>query len=131
MATWEQLRSYINSHYHVFYVTQFGQLAMSFDLGNGRSQKVLVYQSIDGTNGKEWAKIESAVGHIDEVDLGRLFEAIRYQVVGGLAKNDDYVTVRHSIPLADMSVDEFEEPLAAVVETADHLEQLTSPVDRN
>lgn len=131
MATWPQLREYINNRYHVFYVTKYGQLAMSFDLGGGRSQKVLVYQATDETNGKEWAKIESAVGEIDEVDLPRLLEVMRYQVVGGLAKNDDYVTVRHSVPLADMSVEEFEEPLAAVVTTADHLERIGSPYDRN
>ena len=130
MASWNDLTRYIGDRYTIANVTQYGQLILQFDLPGGRHQSVLISRSIDGTNGKEWAKIESAVGAIDEVDLLELFELIRVQVVGGLAKNDDVVTVRHSILLEDMSEEEFEEPLAAVLETADHLESRVSRVDR-
>lgn len=130
MATWNDLRQYVETRYHVGYVTEYGQLCLRFDLPNGRRQSVMVSPSVDGSNGDEWAKIESVIARVDEVDLHALLELIRYQLVGGLAKNDDFVTVRHSIPLADMSVDEFEGPLGAVLETADYLEQSTMRVDR-
>ncbi|MCD2187869.1 hypothetical protein [Actinomycetospora soli] len=130
MATWDQLRAYVHGNYTVSGVTQHGQLILRFDLPNGRSQSVLISRAVDGTNGREWAKVESVVGEMTAVDLPALFELIRYQVVGALAKNDDYVTVRHSILLEDMSPDEFEEPLAAVLETADYLESRVSGQDR-
>ncbi len=130
MASWSDLTGYIADQYKIANVTEHGQLILQFDLPGGRHQSVLISRGVDGTNGKEWAKIESAVGAIDEVDLPELFELIRFQVVGGLAKNDDIITVRHSVLLEDMNTDEFEEPLAAVLETADYLESRVSRVDR-
>jgi hypothetical protein len=130
MATWTDLTVYVADRYQIATVTEYGQLILQFDLPNGRHQSVLISRSVDGTNGREWAKIESAVGEINQVDLPQLFELIRFQVVGGLAKNDNAVTVRHSVLLEDMSLEEFEEPLAAVVETADYLESRMSRVDR-
>ena len=130
MATWNDLRQHVQTRYHVGYVTEHGQLCLRFDLPHGRRQTVMVSPAIDGSNGDEWAKIESTIARVDEVDLHALLELIRFQLVGGLAKNDDFVTVRHSIPLADMSVEEFESPLAAVLETADYLELSITGVDR-
>lgn len=130
MATWQQLQGYIRERYDVTVIPETGAVFGKFDLGDGRTQSVLVAQAIDGSNGEEWAKIESIVGRADQVNLSALLELIRFQLVGGLAKNDDYVTVRHSIPLGSMSADEFEGPLAAVLETADYLERSVGPVDR-
>ena len=43
-------------------------------------------------------------------------------VVGGLAQTGDFVVFRHSIPLSNMDINEFERPLRLVTKTADVFE---------
>ena len=42
----------------------------------------------------------------------------------------DLVTFRHSLPLANLNINEFESPLALVTTTADRLEQAFTGGDR-
>ena len=44
-------------------------------------------------------------------------------VCGGIAAMGDLVTVRHSVPLLNLDINEFERPLGLVTGTADRLEQ--------
>lgn len=126
MATWSDLRGYIANKYKIMEDIGRG-LALGFELEDGRTQTVFVtnYNLLSGR--EEWALIESPVGKLGQVDLGRAVQLIGDKVVGGIALATDFadplVTVRHAVPLANLDVNEFEAPFGIVMRTADELEK--------
>jgi hypothetical protein len=130
MATWSDLKTYIHNRYKVANETD-DMLRLIFETGNLREQVVLVRRVVLPANGTEWVHIESAIGEIDKLDLVALLRKVGNTVVGGLATaGDSIVTFRHSVPLADLSIAEFEQPLHLVIGTADLLEQQFTGGDR-
>jgi hypothetical protein len=129
MATWEEVRGFINGKYKVNEDIGRG-LALRFELNGGRSQMVLItcYDMFDGR--EEWILIESPFGALGEVDLARAVQLVGDKVVGGLAVTTDLgepqVTVRHAVPLMNLDANELEAPLMLVTVTADELEHALS-----
>ena len=123
MATWKGLRSYINSNYTVA-EDQPELLILGFDMGDGRSQKVVVRKLMLGDD--EWAEIASPVCPVGSVDPLEALRSNGQVVLGGLALADwdeDLIVFRHSIPIKTLDVDEFEVPFRSVIALADRLEQ--------
>jgi hypothetical protein len=129
MASWSALVNYVHSHYKVT-DEQPGMMKLVFEVGDLRSQLVFLWRTPLRDGAEEWVQIESPFGEIDSVDLRAATLAMSKLVCGGIAAVGDLATVRHSVPLENMDINEFERPLALVLSTADNLErQLTGGDD--
>jgi hypothetical protein len=113
MATWSALTEYVRSHYKIS-EEKPGSLKLVFDLGNLRSQVVFLWRMTLNDGTEDWVQIESPFGRLDS--MGET-------VCGGIAALGEFVTVRHSVPLLNLDINEFERPLVLVTGTADRLEQ--------
>ncbi len=62
-------------------------------------------------------------GTLDSVDLRGAIDSMGKTVCGGIAALGEYATVRHSVALLSLDINEFERPLSLVTGTADRLER--------
>jgi hypothetical protein len=123
MATWEGLRSYIRSKYTVAN-DQFDLLILGFDMEGGRSQTVIVRKLKLGDD--EWAEIASPVCPVGSIDPLAALKTNGQVVVGSLAVADwdeNLIVFRHSLPIKDLDLAEFEVPFYIVTSHADRMEQ--------
>ncbi len=123
MATWQDLVSYINNNYKVADQSG-GMVKLIFEMDDLRSQVVLVSMATLAGGSEEWALVQSPFGKVGAVDLGAVLQYLSDVVCGGVARVGDLLTIRHAIPLADMSISEFERPLRLVMLTADTVEKM-------
>lgn len=129
MAAWTDLVAYIRSNYKIA-DEQPDMIKLLFEVGGLRSQVVLLWHLTLAGGNEEWVQIESAIGELGSVDLGRALQEIGQTVCGGLATLGNLVTFRHAVPLLNLNINEFERPLELVTTTADHLERLLTGGDR-
>lgn len=121
MANWSTLVNYVQSNYKI---ADQGpdMIKMIFETGDLRSQVVFLWrQTLSG--GEEWVQIESPFGELGSLDLTAALKAVGDTVCGGMALFGNLVTFRHSLPLENLNINEFESPLALVTSTADTLEK--------
>jgi hypothetical protein len=124
MASWNDLVEYVKRNYKVS-DEQPDMLKLLFETGNMRSQVVLLWH-MSLSNNEEWVQIESPFGELGSLDLAAALQAVGNTVCGGMALFGNLVTFRHSLPLDNLNINEFESPLALVTTTADQFEkQLT------
>ncbi len=130
MATWADLVGYVESNYQI--KDQNEQMMMlGFELGDGRSQNVMVYHASLMDGEEDWIVIESAVGTIDEVNLRAALKHVGDMVCGGLTMvTDTLVGLRHAVPLENLDINEFERPMALVTLSSDHLEEVLVGQDK-
>jgi hypothetical protein len=121
MASWGSLTEYVSRVYRVAEQHE-GMLKMIFDVGDLRSQIVFLWRESLFDGEEEWVQIESPFGNINQVDLAAAIRRAGEMVCGGVAVIDDTLTYRHSVPLDNMDVNEFERPLLLVTAGADRLE---------
>lgn len=130
MATWADLKAYIHNHYKIA-DERDDMIKLIFDMGGMRSQVVIVWHVQLSGNGEHWVQIESPFGELGSVDLNAALTAVGNTVCGGMAlAGGTLITFRHSVPLDDLSINEFEAPLALVTGTADRLEQALTGGDK-
>ncbi len=122
MATWSALTEYVRSNYKIS-DEKPGSLKLVFDVGNLRSQVVFLWRMTLNDGTEDWVQIESPFGKLDSVNLRGAIDAMGQTVCGGIASLGELVTVRHSVPLLNLDINEFERPLVLVTGTADRLEQ--------
>jgi hypothetical protein len=128
MATWESLRQYIHSRYQVI-DEQPGVLRMMFDLGNGRSQNVLVSGKAVGTY--EYMVIWTPVCNESQISARDALVRNANMAIGSLGLvPDGTIILRHSAPLKDLETDEFDIPLQAITQAGDMLERELAVADR-
>ena len=128
MATWEGLRSYIKSNY-VVGVEEPEIMGLDFSLDEGRSQKVVVRKLQLGTD--EWVEISTPVCQESEIPARDALLKNGQMVVGALAMMDDgMIYFRHSLPLKDLDIDEFEVPFHLAVSFGDQLEREIVGINR-
>lgn len=128
VTTWTDVINYIRTRYEVLEDTD-GWLRFRLDTNGGRTQQVAVHHVAEA-EGAEWVEISSPVGRADEIDLRRLLELAGGVVVGGAAVVDGVALLKHTVPLADLSVrEEFEHPLTVVVARADEFERELTRAD--
>ena len=79
----------------------------------------------------EWIQIATPFARIDEVDVVTVLAEVGHTtVVGGVVAMGEYLVLRHSLPLANLDINEFVDPLALVTSSAEVLEeQLTGRDD--
>ena len=128
MATWDGLRSYIKSNY-VVSAEEPGTLGLDFAFDDGRSQKVIVSKLMLGD--AEWVEIATPICQESELAPRDAMLRNGQMIVGGLAMDSDgMVYFRHSLPLKDLDLDEFEVPFHLAVGFGDQLEQEIVGVNR-
>jgi hypothetical protein len=73
---------------------------------------------------EDWVQIATPFARHEEVDLLEvLTEVGEAIVVGGLAVMGEHVVLRHSLPLINLDINEFTDPLELVAGAAELLEQ--------
>jgi hypothetical protein len=128
MATWTDVVGYVKQNYKVA-DEKPNMLKLVFETGNLRSQVVIVWHVTLDNGAEEWVQIESPFGEIGQVNLAHALQQIADTVCGGMALVGNLVTFRHSLPLQNLNINEFERPLALVTTTADNLERFLTGGD--
>lgn len=105
-------------------------IGMTFETDNLRSQIVFLWRVEFAGGMEEWVQIESPIAELESVNLDHALRAVGHTVCGGLAANEGYLTFRHSVPLLNLDINEFERPLTLVVSTADELERTPTGGDK-
>lgn len=129
MADWRSLTLYVRANYKVAEETD-RMMKLLFGVGGGRSQMVFLWHQTLIGGAEDWVQIESPIGKIEEVSLVPLMREVAETVCGGIGATGDFVTFRHSVPLMNLDMNEFERPLQLVVTTADRLEHRLVGGDR-
>jgi hypothetical protein len=129
VTTWTDVINYVRARYEVLEETD-GWLRFRLDTDGDRSQQVAVHHVSEG-DGAAWLEISSPVGWADDIDLRRLLELAGTSAVGGAAVVSGVALLKHTVPLADLSVrEEFERPLELHVASADAFEHELTRSDR-
>jgi hypothetical protein len=129
MTTWNDLVQYVRNNYRVA-EENGNMIKLVFETGSLRSQVVLIWHLTLDHGAEEWVQIESPFGEFGQVDLAAALQQIGNTVCGGMAMAGNLVTFRHSLPLENLNINEFESPLQLVTTTADNLEQAFTGGDR-
>lgn len=135
MATWEDLAAFIRAEYAVAEdvetETEYriiedsdDEIRVLVEYEDDRSQIVIICREVfDGR--EDWVQVVSVIGRAAEVDLQKLLTELgQCSVVCGAVIIGDHVVLRHSVPLLNLDINEFVDPLNFVAETADHLEEM-------
>lgn len=129
MATWSDLMTYIRGNYKI---SDEGKdyCGLGFDVGNGRKQVVVLFHHTLNGGLEHWVEIESPVGNAASLPLLDVLKDVGRMVVGGLIVEGDLALLRHSVPLANLDVNEFERPMRLLRHSADDLEKKYLGTDR-
>ncbi|MEU6263954.1 hypothetical protein [Saccharopolyspora shandongensis] len=137
MATWEDLLEFVRTEYRVvpgeveegepeyrIIEDSEDEIRLLVEYEDDRSQIVIVgREQLDGS--EDWVQVVSVIGRAEGVNLRKLLEELgQTSVVCGALIIGDHVVLRHSLPLLNLDINEFTDPLNFVAETADHLEEL-------
>ncbi|MFD4638749.1 hypothetical protein ACFWN2_15655 [Lentzea sp. NPDC058436] len=128
MASWGDLADYVRAEYDVIH-DEGEELRILFTFGDveededDRTQVVIIVREVlDRMH--EWVQIASPCGLASQVDLRVVLEEVGNSTVAcGLAIMGEHVVVRHSLPLKDLDIHEFTDPLQLLAGTADTLEE--------
>ncbi|CAM4177638.1 hypothetical protein KIPE111705_43820 [Kibdelosporangium persicum] len=123
MATWNELAEYVRTEYEIVAETP-GEIRLlyTFDEDSDRTQVMIVARE-ELDRKYEWVQIATPLGLARDVDLHALLEAIGHTTVsGGAAIMGDHIVLRHSLPLENLDINEFTDPLTLIAGAADELE---------
>jgi hypothetical protein len=128
VATWSDLVTFIRREYEVIR-DEPDEIRIRLRYGeqddvDQRTQMVVVAREIlDGR--EDWIQIASPFARLDQVDLVRVLEEIgNTTVVGGAVLMGPYLVLRHSLPLLNLDINEFVDPLEMVTGAAEDLEEM-------
>jgi hypothetical protein len=126
MATWRDLVRYIRGAYEVIR-SEPDEIRINVRFGSEvdeeeRTQMVVVAREV--LDDQEWVQIAAPFARVDEVRLHAVLTEIgSTTVVGGAVVMGDYLVFRHSLPLINLDINEFVDPLELVTGSADMLER--------
>ncbi|GAA0234750.1 hypothetical protein GCM10010492_37080 [Saccharothrix mutabilis subsp. mutabilis] len=127
MASWGDLAAYVRDTYDVI-SEEDDEIRILFnfeqyDEDDDRTQVIiLVREVLDKLH--EWVQLASPIGLAANVDLHALLvEVGNSSIACGAAIMGEHVVLRHSLPLQDLDIHEFTDPLALLASTADELEE--------
>jgi hypothetical protein len=128
VATWGQLTKYIRDTYQSA-TEDPNHLVLHFATGEDRSQLVHLFhqQLMDGQ--EDWVQIESIICEATTEQIERCARVAGDAVCGAVAVVQNSVIFRHSVPLENLDVNEFERPLELVTSTADQIEAMVTGAD--
>ncbi|HEV2779008.1 MAG TPA: hypothetical protein VGX25_06355 [Actinophytocola sp.] len=129
MATWAQLVAFIRQEYEII-GDEPDEIRILLryhtdddDNQPERTQMVVVAREILDRR-EDWVQIASPFARVHEVDLRAVLAEVGLTtVVGGVAVIGEYVVLRHSLPLTNLDINEFVDPLLLVTGSAELLEQ--------
>jgi hypothetical protein len=121
MANWRDFVAFVKSTYEISQ-EEPDMLRLMFETEHGRTQYVYLWRRLLLKGSEEWLVIESPFAEVGEVSLQKVLDEAGSMVCGGVVSVGRYVTYRHSLPLANLDVNEFERPLELVTLAADRLE---------
>lgn len=122
MATWQDLVTFMRTEYRVTRV-EADEIRLLLEFDDERRQMVIVAREVLDRR-EEWVQIASPCGRADEVDLRQLLTELgETSVVGGAVIMGEHVVLRHSLPLENLDINEFVDPLALIAGTADQIEE--------
>lgn len=126
MATWDDLVTFIRQEYEIIRDEPDEiRLSMEFDDTDDeeeRTQMVVVAHEILDTR-DDWVQIATPFALVTEVDLKAVLEEVGKAVfLGGVAVMGEYVVLRHTLPLENLDINEFIDPLELVTASAEMLE---------
>jgi hypothetical protein len=129
VATWAELVAFMRIEYEVIAEETdeirilIRYLADEEDERGGRTQMVVVVREVLDRR-EEWVQIASPFARVHDVDLRTVLEEVgNTTVVGGVAIVGEYVVFRHSLPLVNLDINEFVDPLVLVTGSAERLER--------
>lgn len=128
MASWDELVAYIRRSYDVIrYEPDEVRIRVSFakdeeDILGRRQIMVVAHEILDQR--EDWVQIATPFARLEQVDLREVLTEVGDTiVVGGVALMGDYLVLRHSLPLINLDINEFTDPLDLVASGAEQLER--------
>jgi hypothetical protein len=128
LADWGDLVDYIRYSYDVIrFEPDEVRIRVSFakdeeDILGRRQIMVVAHEILDQK--EDWVQIATPFARIEQVDLREVLTEVGDTiVVGGVALMGDYVVLRHSLPLINLDINEFTDPLSLVAAAAEQLER--------
>ena len=128
MANWGDLVAYIRQTYEVVRNDPDEiRIRMVFapdEDTEGRAQiMVIAHEILDQK--EDWVQIATPFARVEQVDLLEVLTEIGNTiVVGGAAVMGEHIVLRHSLPLINLDINEFVDPLELVAGAAELLEQI-------
>ncbi len=137
MAKWADLVTFIRRNYEVvrFRPDEIRiRIRYGEDLDEeSRAQIVIITRELldttqpeldDGTGKAEWAQLATPFARVGQVHIPSVLAALgETTVVGGAVVIDEYVVLRHAVPLANLDLNEFVTPLELVAGSGEWLEK--------
>lgn len=123
MAAWGDLVAYVRSEYDIVR-DKPDELRVLIEYEDRRSQVIMICREVLDHR-EDWVQIASVCGLAADVDLHQLLKELgETSVVCGMVIMGEHVVLRHALPLANLDINEFTDPLTFVADTADHVEAL-------
>ncbi|HET6502352.1 MAG TPA: hypothetical protein VFG87_16475 [Amycolatopsis sp.] len=126
MATWRDLVTFIRREYEVVRDDP-DEIRIQLRYGDDedvrqRTQMVVVAREVLDRR-EDWIQIASPFARVDEVDVQAVLEEVgSTTIVGGVVIMGPYLVLRHSLPLVNLDINEFVDPLEMVTGAAEDLE---------
>ncbi|WP_410661355.1 hypothetical protein [Amycolatopsis sp. lyj-112] len=126
MAEWADLVAFVRHEYRVI-KDEPDEIRIRLSYGDDdyeeRAQTVVIAREILDRR-EDWVQIATPFARASEVDLASvLIEIGNTIVVGGAAVMGEHLVLRHSLPLVNLDINEFTDPLELVAGSAEVLEQ--------
>jgi hypothetical protein len=121
MATWNDLVQFVRTEYQVVSM-QPDEIRVELEFEDERSQVMIIVREILDRR-YEWVQIATPIGLARNVDLYALLTRMGNTTVAcGAVIMGDHVVLRHSLPLENLDINEFVDPLQLIAGAADELE---------
>ncbi len=126
MAEWADLVAYVRHEYRVVR-DEPDEIRIRMSYGEDdieeRAQTVVIAREILDRS-EDWVQIATPFARLDQVDLATVLTEIGHAiVVGGAVVMGEHLVLRHSLPLINLDINEFTDPLELVAGSAELLEQ--------
>ncbi|WP_340681622.1 hypothetical protein LCL61_23060 [Amycolatopsis coloradensis] len=127
MAEWADLVAFVRHEYRVV-KDEPDEIRIRLSYGDDddyeeRAQTVVIAREIFDRR-EDWVQIATPFARVSEVDLATVLTEIGNTiVVGGLVVMGEHLVLRHSLPLVNLDINEFTDPLELVAGSAELLEQ--------
>ena len=122
MATWKQIRDYIQSNYKYDYDEELDMFKLIFDMGDGRTQAVFLERDQNQGCDTSYVEISSPVGMVSKNDIFDLLEDLEGKVCGGAVKSGKNIFIRDRMLLESVDAVWIDNSLKLIAGIADEME---------
>ena len=122
MATWNDLVQFVRTEYQVVSLKPDEiRIEIEFEEDERTQVMIVVREVLDRRY--EWVQIATPIGLAADVNLHELLTKIGQTTVAcGAVIMGEHVVLRHSLPLENLDINEFVDPLQLIAAAADELE---------